>query len=462
MIDTEATSRRTRPLVLLGLSLGYFMVLLDTTIVTVALPAISSEFGGGLSALQWVANGYTLTFAAFLLTAGWFSDRFGARRVFLGGLAAFGLLSAITAAAPTLAALIVLRLLLGVAGAALLPSSLAVIMQTYAVPAERTRAIGSWAAVTGSALVCGPIFGGILVESLGWRAIFVVNIPLAVLSFWITARGVAPSVPKPRGRLDLPGQILAILGLGALVFALIEAPDLGWTHPVTVGAIAVSLICGLVFFLNERRHGDDAILPLRLFTNRQVSAAMVGGLLANFGLSGLLFVLSLYFQDGRHYSALITGLMFLPLTLPTAFNPILTGKIVARIGPKVPAASGMLLMAAGALIQAPFTGDGSLDAGASIVGLLLFGFGVSLTLPSLVAATALSVPSELAGVGAGALNSMRQVGASLGVALLGLVLTTSQTVHGGAAAALIVSGVLLIAGAIVLLMNLESNKKGQE
>ncbi|MEY9852228.1 DHA2 family methylenomycin A resistance protein-like MFS transporter [Leifsonia sp. EB41] len=457
-MDIISTNQRISPSVLIGLSLGYFMVLLDTTIVVVALPNIESDLGGGLSALQWVVNGYTLTFAAFLLTGGWLSDRFGARKVFLWGLATFGLLSAVTAVAQSIVALVALRLLLGVAGALLLPSSLAVITHLYTDPALRARALGNWAAVTGFALVCGPVLGGVLVQTVGWRGIFVVNLPLAAISLGITWRRTTEVSLKPRRRLDLAGQVLAIVALGAIIFAMIEGPDLGWSAPETIIAIALAVLALLLFILFERRRGDNAMLPLRIFRNRQLSASMGAGLLANFGLSGLLFVLSLFFQEGRHYSALVTGLMFLPLTLPTAFNPIYAGKLVARIGPRAPATLGMCLMAVGALAQAPFTGSATADQIATAAGLLIFGFGVSFTLPSLVAATAQAVPLELAGIGAGALNSMRQIGASLGVALLGLTLTASTTVEQGTMLALTISGGIFIAGAFLVRANLQTKK----
>lgn len=221
------TDKPSRTL-LIGLSLGYFMVLLDMTIVSVALPAISSDLNVGLSGLQWVTNGYTITFAALLLTAGWLSDRYGGRRIFIWGLVTFGVLSGISAAATTLEALVVLRLALGVAGALLLPASLAVITNAYTNPADRARAVGNWAAITGAALAAGPLVGGALTDSVGWRAIFLVNVPLALVSLVITVRLAPETVRKQRSGLDVTGQLSAVVALGALVYALIEGPDKGW------------------------------------------------------------------------------------------------------------------------------------------------------------------------------------------------------------------------------------------
>ncbi|MFE2349169.1 MFS transporter [Kitasatospora cineracea] len=434
---------------LVGLSLGYFMVLLDLTVVSVALPAIADRLGVGLSGLQWVTNGYTVTFAALLLTAGWLSDRFGGRRVFLCGLVAFGLLSGVSALADTLPVLVALRLALGAAGALLLPSSLAVITRAYADPAARARAVGAWAAITGAALAAGPVVGGVLTAAVGWQAVFLVNVPLAAVSLAVTVRRAPETVRKPRGGFDPVGQLTAAVALAALVYALIEGADLGWSAARVLGALALAVVAAVGFVLAERRAGDAAMVPLRMFRSPGFSPAVAAGLLANFGLSGLLFVLSLFFQDARHYSPAVAGLAFLPLTLPTAVNPLWTGRLVGRIGPRRPATTGFVLMGAGALLQAPFTGDSALAPAATLTGLLAFGFGVSFALPALVAAVAGTVPAEFAGTGAGVLNSARQVGASLGVAVLGAVLDLSPSGADGTRRALLAAGAALLLGAVV-------------
>ncbi|GLW56932.1 MFS transporter [Kitasatospora phosalacinea] len=434
---------------LVGLSLGYFMVLLDMTVVSVALPAIAEHFDVGLSGLQWVTNGYTVTFAALLLTAGWLADRFGGRRVFLCGLVAFGALSGVSALATTLPALVALRLALGAAGALLLPSSLAVITNAYTDPAARARAVGAWAALTGAALAAGPVVGGVLTDTVGWRAIFLINVPLAAASLLITVRQAPETARKPRGGLDLTGQASAVVALAALVYALIEGPDAGWDSAWVVAAAALAVLAAAVFAAAELRAGDAAMVPLRMFRSPGFPSAVGAGLLANFGLSGLLFVLSLFFQDSRGYLPAVAGLVFLPLTLPTAFNPIYTGRLVGRIGPRRPATLGFVLMGTGALVQAPFTGDSAAALAATVLGLLAFGFGVSFALPALVAGMAATVPAELAGTGAGVLNSARQVGASLGVAVLGVVLGLSPSGADGTRWALLTGGVVLLLGAVV-------------
>jgi DHA2 family methylenomycin A resistance protein-like MFS transporter len=444
---------------LVGLSLGYFMVLLDMTIVSVALPAISSALHVGLSGLQWVTNGYTITFAATLLTAGWLSDRLGGRKVFLWGLAAFAVLSGVSAAANDLGTLVVLRLALGVAGALLLPASLAVITNAYTNPADRARAVGNWAAITGLALAAGPLVGGALTDSVGWRAIFLINVPVALVSFVITLRLAPETARKQRSGLDVTGQISGVVALGALSYGLIEGPDKGWGSPLVAGCLVLAVLAAAVFLTAESRAGDAAMLPLRMFRDRSFSTALGAGLLANFGLSGLLFVLSLFFQESRGYSSFSAGLAFLPLTLPTALNPIYTGRLVGRIGPRRPATIGFTLMGIGALLQAPFTGDSPVALGATVVGLFAFGFGVSFALPALVAGMASSVPPELAGIGAGALNSARQVGAVLGVAVLGVVLNLSSSNADGTKWALVAGGLTLLLGAIIAVTGLRGRTR---
>ncbi|MGW4520202.1 MFS transporter [Amycolatopsis sp. NPDC004378] len=403
---------------LIGLSLGYFLVMLDTTIVTVALPALSPS----LSEQQWISNAYTLTFAAFLLTAGAWSDRFGARRMFFTGLISFALLSALSALSPSAPILIALRVALGVAGALLVPSSLSLIAAAHPVPASRAKAMGVWAALSGTGLVAGPLLGGLLTQGFGWRAIFLVNVPVAVAALALS-RSAPPTPPKP-GRTDVAGQLSAIIALSTLTYALVEGRP--W---LLLGSAAAAA----VFVRSQRR--PDAMLPGRLFRARAFPHGLLAGAIVNFGLSGVLFVLSLYFQESRGYSPSSTGLAFLPLTIPTAFNPIFTGRLVARIGPRVPAVSGFLLMASGVFLQA--------FSAPSVLALALLGFGVSLAIPALLTAVVGSVPPELAGTAGGALNASRQTGAVLGVAVLGALLNSTS-----ATTALVVAGTVLILGAV--------------
>ncbi|MGV9363089.1 MFS transporter [Amycolatopsis sp. NPDC003731] len=408
---------------LTGLSLGYFLVMLDTTIVTVALPALSPS----LPAQQWISNGYTLTFAAFLLTAGAWSDRYGARRVFFLGLTSFAALSGLSALSFSAPMLIALRALLGVAGALLVPSSLSLIAAANPAPSARAKAMGVWAAVSGTGLVAGPVLGGVLTEVFGWRAIFLVNVPVALIALALSRS--APSTPARPGRLDVVSQVSAVVALSTLTYALIER---SWS--VLVLAVAAAAV-----FVRSQRH-PEAMLPARLFRARAFPLGLAAGAIVNFGLSGVLFVLSLYFQKTRGYPPSTTGLAFLPLTIPTAFNPIFTGRLVARSGPRIPAVSGFALMSGGALLQACTT-----SPALSVVALALLGFGVSLAIPSLLAMVVTAAPPELTGIAGGALNASRQAGAALGVAILGALSAATTT-----SIALFTAAGVLLAGALAV------------
>lgn len=447
--DSPVVSRRRGPL-LLGLSLGYFMVMLDTTVVTVALPAIGRDLSGSLSSLQWVSNGYTLTFAAFLLSAGALCDRYGGRRVFLIGLGLFGLLSGGSAVVGSMGALIVLRALLGVAGALLLPTSLAIIARAYTEPAARARAMGAWAAISGSALAAGPLVGGVLTDTLGWQAIFLLNVPVALVSIALTAKHAPTSTPGPSKGLDLPGQVAAVLALAGLTYGLVESGPEGWGSPQVLAGLGVFVVASWLLVVAERRPETAhhaPMLPPGMFRNRTLSAGLLAGALVNFGLSGVLFVLSLFYQEAHGYSAFATGLAFLPLTLPTAFNPIFTGRLVGKIGARRPAIAGFLMMGVGVLIQSAFTSDSLASLVLMGAGLLVLGFGVSFAIPPLMTVVVGSVVKEQSGIAAGALNSARQTGAVLGVAVLGTLSGSAASVGDGTRLALIVAGSMLLVGA---------------
>ncbi|MFH8727932.1 MFS transporter [Streptomyces termitum] len=449
--DTAPARPKGRGPLLLGLSLGYFMVLLDTTVVTVALPAIGADLSGSRGGLQWVSNGYTLAFAALLLTAGALSDRYGDRRVFLTGLWLFAVLSALSAAAGSTGVLIALRVLLGAAGALLLPASLAIVARVHTDPAARARAMGAWAAITGTALAAGPLAGGVLTDAFGWRSVFLLNVPVALVGLVLTTRYAPSGPPGPAKGLDPLGQCTAALALTGLAYALVESGPAGWWSPRVLAGGAVFAVAGALFVYAERRPESEAyapMLPLSLFRARTLSAGLVAGLLANFGLSGVLFVLSLSFQQERGHTAFATGLAFLPLTLPTAFNPVLTGRLVARVGARGPALAGFLMMGAGTLVPAVTTSP--VPTGA---GLALLGFGVSFALPPLMTAVLGAAPAHRTGTASGALNASRQTGATLGVAVLGALPTPT---------ALLTAALALLTAAAVAAAFLESPARGRK
>ncbi|MEV0344567.1 MFS transporter [Nonomuraea sp. NPDC050680] len=401
-----------------GFSLAYFLVILDTTVLTIALPDLRASLGGSLAGQQWAVNAYTVAFAASLLTGGAVADRYGAARMFKIGVAAFGVISLLSAAAPNLGALVALRALLGVAAALCTGGSLGLLPELFPDPATRARATGLWAAITGTALAAGPLLGGLLVDLYGWRAVFLLNPPIALISLLAMRR-----VRSPRGHrlIDWWVQALACVLLGLLAEALIDS------SPVAGVSALVALVV-LVFV--ERRKVLAARRPA--FVGRRSPATvlpgglppvlpggllavtwpeLLAGMVANFAFSGALFVLTLLLQDTRHLTPLATGLAFLPLTLPMTVNPLLTGRLVARYGPRPPILGGLVLLATGL-------------AGVSLTDylapwLVVMGFGLSFVLPALMAGILTSAPTGTAGTAGGVLNASRQVGATLGVAVLG-------------------------------------------
>ncbi|MGO4109935.1 MFS transporter [Paenibacillus sp. YAF4_2] len=433
-------------LLLLGLSLGYFMVLLDMTVVSVALPAIHADLGGGITDLQWVVNAYTIVFAGLLLSMGVFADRLGAKRIYIGGLILFFAASAASTAVTSTGALIGLRAILGIGGAALLPASLALLSHTYPVPTERAKALGIWTAVTGAAMAAGPVIGGILVDSFGWRSIFLLNVPVAGISLLLTYLHAGETPRTEKKSFDIGGQLTALAAIAALSFSLMEGQSYGWYSPVILGTFGLAVI-GIILFIMIEAKGVAPLFPLQLFRNSTVSAGLIAGLVINIGLSGVLFVLPLFFQQIRGLTAHTAGLSLLPMMLPLAFNPILTGRIVSRIGARKPMAAGFSLGAGGTLLLA--LTNQSTSYAWTFVGLLLIGFGVSLTIPALMSAVMSSVAREQTGTVSGAINASRQLGSVLGVALLGAVLNGSQSFITGMQISFILITILLFGGSVL-------------
>ncbi|GAB7063446.1 MFS transporter [Streptomyces mexicanus] len=407
-------SRARRASALTGVSLGYFMVLLDTTVLSVAEPDLAASLGTSMAGLQWAITGYTVVFAALLLSAGAAADRFGAERLFRSGVALFALASLLSAMAPGLWALLVLRAVSGAAAAACVPASMAMIARLYPEPAARARAIAVWAAISGAAVAAGPIAGGALVGAAGWRAVFLVNVPVGLAVLALTW-GRSVHCPRSGRRIDWPAQLAAVAVLALLTDALIAAGARAWAH--TARSAAGLLVAALVFGVLERR-SPVPVVNRDLLRSASVRAGLLAAAVANFALSGALFVLPLLLQRERHLSALEAGLAFLPLTVPFAANPPLTGRIVARTGPRRPILAGLALLAAGGtLLACTVFADGAYPWLA--LGLLLTGFGISCVLPALAAAVVSAAPPGTAGAAGGLLNAVRQVGATLGVALMG-------------------------------------------
>lgn len=430
---------RRAPYALLGIALGYFMVLLDMTVLSVAEPDLVHSLGGSVAGLQWAVTGYTVAFGALLLSAGAAADRYGAHRLFRGGIAAFGAVSLLCAAAPGWWTLVALRALLGVAAAACVPSSMAMITRLYPDAARRARAVAVWAAVSGSALAAGPIVGGLLVSAAGWRSVFLVNAPLAVVVLALTAgRGVR--CPLGERRIDWTGQWCACAALALGTDAVIALGAGAWAHGGCSGGVAVLL--GAAFVRRERRSAAP-VLPRAVLAVPGMGRMLLAGAAVNFAMTGVLFVLPLLFERRFGYGAVRCGLAFLPMTVPFAVNPLLTGRLVARVGARGPILAGLLLLGSGGGVM-----GGAVFSGAPYpvlaAGLVAAGFGVSLALPALVTAVvAGAAPLGAAGAAGGLLNAARQGGATLGVAVLGALAPGTALVVAGAVCGVAVSALLV-------------------
>src|SRR5689334_5426579 len=418
--DRAAPQRGRQAVALLSVCLGFFVIQLDVTIVNVALPAIQREIGGTLAGLQWVIDAYTLALASIMLTAGATADRAGARKIFTAGLTVFAIGSAACAAAPSLGVLIAARAVQGLGASALLPCSLALLVHQFPDQQERARALGVWGGMGSVGVALGPVAGGAVVAAVGWRSIFLVNVPVGRLTVVLLRRFADESPTHPDRRTDVPGLLLGVTMLAALTASFITAggPGQGWTKPLPVALLAVGLVAAWAFAKAERRH-PHPVLPLELFRNKNLSGATAVGLIFNLVLYGSLLCLSLYLQTTRHESVLATGLLLLPMSATVGLGSLASGRLTAQLGPRTPMVAGLTFAAAGAALLAtagPETSITLILAGSILLGL------VSLAMPAMTAAVVGAAGPEHAGVASGVLNAARQSGGALGVAVLGSLL----------------------------------------
>jgi EmrB/QacA subfamily drug resistance transporter len=415
-------SRRRRNLVLAICCASMLVVVMDISIVNVALPAIRHDLHTSLTGLQWTVDAYTLVLASFLLLAGSTADRFGRRRIFLVGLAVFGTGSLLCGVAPGIGWLIAARALQAVGGTMLNPVALAIVATTFPDPAERARAIGVFGSVTGLSLALGPIVGGVLVGGFGWHAVFWVNVPIVAAAIVCTAVFVPESRAARARRFDPVGQLLVIVVLGSVVYAIIESRRLGWTSPLLVALLAVAVLGVLVLLRYEPRRADP-LLELRLFRSRSFSGAILLALFALCGFGAFLFVTTQYLQDVRGMTALTAGLCLLPVGLPVvALSPII-GRQVAAAGPRRP-----LLIAGTAL-----TLGGALSLGvgpstplpAVLAVYALFGIFLAAVNPPITNTAVAGMPRSMTAVAASLTSAGRQTGTTVGVAISGTIMGTA-------------------------------------
>lgn len=402
-------------------SLGFVVVQLDVSIVNVALNRLGSALSMGIGGLQWVVDAYTLAFASLLLAGGALGDRIGARRVFVGGMALFSIASLVCGLAQSSWVLIAARAVQGAGAALLMPCSLALLNRAYASDkVRRARSIGLWTAAGGIALSAGPVLGGFMVTSLGWESIFLVNLPIGALAIWMAYRFLEETpLKEKKPPIDWAGQGLIVLTLFALTGAFIETGSSGWMSVPVIGGLALAVVTGAIFLLVESRI-QAPMFPLDLFTRRVPAVTSLVGLVVNLTLYGTIFMLSLYFQQERHFSPAMTGLAFLPFMAAVTVSNVAAGRIAARYGARLPMAIGLLLGAAGFGMMALVQTDTSY---LSLLWRLLFlPVGIGLAVPAMTTALLSSVPTEISGTASGVLNTVRQSGGAIGVALFGSAL----------------------------------------
>ncbi|AOJ36092.1 MFS transporter [Burkholderia metallica] len=414
----RAAARR----VLAATCVSYTLVLLDASIVNVALTDIAHTFGSRVAGLQWIVNAYTLAFASLLLTGGTLGDRLGDRTVYVAGLAIFIVASALCGVAPTLPALAVARALQGVGSAMLVPCSLALINRTFPEPAARASAISMWMGCGGIAMASGPLLGGLLIDLFGWRSLFVVNLPLGLAGIWLGRMVAGAAVDRSR-QFDWSGQAAAIVAIAALIGTLIEGPTLGWRSAPIVGGAVVSIVAWIAFIAIEVRHREP-MLPLAFFRNRLFAGSTVVSMASAFVFYGLLFVLSLFYRQVRGASPLDTGLAFLPMTAMVALGGLCSGRIVARFGARGTMCAAFGLYAAGALGMTAI--GATTPAWLAVAPMLAIGFASGFISPAATSPALGTVDRHRAGVAAAVLNAARQSGSALGVAICGACIATLQ------------------------------------
>jgi DHA2 family methylenomycin A resistance protein-like MFS transporter len=409
---------RSPTLGLTAISLGFLMITLDATIVNVALGPIGADLGGAVSTAQWIVNGYTLAFAALLLSAGALADRLGLRTGFLIGLAVFGLGSAACACATSLAGLIVARVVQGAGAAALMPCSLALIAHMFPDSGDRRRALALWGGASGIGLASGPVLGGILTAGFGWRAIFLVNVPIAATAAVLLRRHVEQT-PQHGQPLDLPGQVIATAGLAALTGGFIVAGSRGWDGRLTLALLAAGVASAAAFALVERAVEHPMVDPV-LFRERTFSIAVALGVIFNFCLYGSIFCLAIDLHRAGGLDALDTGLALLPMTIVTGAMAFLSGRLVSHVGEWTAIVAGLTAGAGGALLisLAPPGGVTTLIVSSLPVGV------TALAMPAMTAVAMSHAPPHRIGLASGVFNASRQTGGALGVAVLGALLTS--------------------------------------
>ncbi|WP_051763676.1 MFS transporter [Streptomyces virginiae] len=414
---------RHKGLVLATLCATMFMAMLDNVIVNNALPRIGQQLHSGVSGLQWVVEGYSLVYAALLLTGGTLGDRYGRRRIFLTGLAVFTAGSAAAALSGSTGTLIAARMLQGLGAALLTPGSLSILRHVFTDEKERAKAVGLWSGVSALGLAVGPVLGGPIVDAFGWAAVFWINVPIGVVGLLLAAR-VLPEFAARTRKLDLPGQALSALGFGALVYALIEGPARGWTDARVLILAAVAALTLPGFVAVEARSADP-MLDLRFFRDRVLTGAAVSGFMISFGMFGAAFFLPLLLQNVMGWSPSDAGLAGLPMTAMIVVAAPLSSALTRRHGPRLPLVTGLALCATALGALSLHGADARYPQYVWV--LLTMGLGMGMTFTPVSITVMQRVDPARAGMASATLNTLREIGGVIGVAVLGAVLSSRLT-----------------------------------
>lgn len=422
----------SRSQLLVVMCVGYFLVLLDVTVVNVALPDIGRTLDTGPAGLQWVVDGYALALAGLLLAGGTIGDVYGHKRVVVTGLAVFGVASLACGLAPGVGWLVGARFAQGVGAALLLPGTLATISDAFPGRTDQARAVGVWASVGSIALPTGPLLGGLLVDWLGWRAVFFLNVPIVLVATVVTLRVVTARQHRAERRVDWPGAVLGTALLTVVTFAVIEAD--AW--------LLVAAVVLLPVFLAVEHATADPMLPLALFRRPAFTVANAAAGVMNLCTLGLLFLVTQYLQTVRHDSALLSGLVLLPLALPLTFLAPTVGRVTGRLGPRLPMATGLVLGSVGFALLIALRTDSSYWL--ILPALLVWGVGLGFLTPAVVAA-AVGAVKERSGLASAVNNTARQAGGAVGIATFGAIAGSAGN------ARLFVSGIHLVSAVSVVL-----------
>lgn len=425
--------------------LASFVSFLDGFVVTVALPAIANELGGGLATQQWVVNAYLLTLGSLILVAGSLSDILGRLRILYIGLVGFGITSLLCAVAPDGLFLIIARGLQGITGALLVPSSLALIMSTF-TGAKEGKAIGIWTSWTVVAAVLGPLLGGLLVDISSWRLIFAINIIPIAITLWMMRSLKAKDKTQEKTRIDFIGALLCALGLGGITFALIEQPHFGWANPLIYGPLLFGLVTSITFIWYEKRI-KQPMLPLALFTNRNFSMGNLATIFIYGGLSVSSFVVTIFLQQVAGFSALLAGFSFLPVTILMFFLSTYFGSLAGKYGPRLFMSLGPIVAGSGFLLMlfADETTNYWIDL---LPGIVLFGLGLSMTVAPLTSAILGSISTRQSGIGSAINNAVSRIAGLIAIAAVGVLAGTTLTVEGFHVGLYFTAGLLFVGGII--------------